>query len=206
MNPERPVNPGKVLWSGENPGIYLKEDPNGDWSTLGIFFRVTLSPYGNGCTMIVLERPDEAVGYPEANNFCLHDNESLTDYLVRDFMSKFPSFRGRKGLEAMTRMKINSVTSRGDLRKYQRESVISHDLEVVMSWEELGEPFAAEVAAEASATGEHEMYSVFIEAKKASISVNGVQSPGEIVSRKFLGREMSTAFMAISETWVQPPG
>ena len=204
MNPERPVNPGKVLWSGENPGIYLKEDPSGDWSTLGIFFRVTLSPHGYGCTMIVLERPDEAVGYPKANNICLYDNEALTEYLVRDFMSKFPSFRGRKGLEAMTCMKIDSVTSRGDLREYRTESAISHDLEVVMSWEELGEPFAAEVAVEASATGEHEMYSVFIDAKKATISINGVRSPGQTVSRKFLGREMSTGFMAISETWVQP--
>ena len=26
--------PGKVEWSGENPGISLKEDPNGPFTTL----------------------------------------------------------------------------------------------------------------------------------------------------------------------------
>ncbi len=204
MNPEKPVNPGKVEWSGDNPGIYLKEDPDGDWSTLGIFFRVALSPHGHGCTMIVLEKPDELLGYPDANNICLTDNDELTEYLIRDYMSKFPSFRGRKGFEAMARMPIDHVTSRGDLRESRTESVISKEVELVMSWQQLGEPFAAEVAVEASATGEHEMYSVFIEAKEATITVNGVQSPGKVVSRNFLGRRMSTAFLALSETWLTP--
>jgi len=204
MDPQNPRNPGKVEWSGENPGIYLKVDPEKDWSSLGIFFRVVLSPHGAGNTMIVLEKPDEASGFPISNNICLTDNRALTDYLIRDFMSKFPSFRGKKGLEAMSYHDIDQVISRGDLSQYRTESAISQDLEVVMTWEELGTPFAAEVAVEASATGEHEMYSVFLEAKSASITVNRHQFPGSIVSRNFLGREMSTAFMAISETWIKP--
>ncbi len=204
MNPDQVVNPNKVEWSGENPGIYLKTDPEGDWSTLGIFFRVELSPHGQGTTMIVLEAPDTAKGYPEVNNLCLTDNEPLTEYLIRDFMSKFPSFRGKKGLESMTHKKIDLLTVRGDLREYRTESVIAGDVEVVMNWNDLGEPFAAEVPVSQSATGEHEMYSVFLEAKEASITVNGVKSPGEVQTRQFLGRTMSTAFMAISETWLQP--
>ncbi len=204
MDPQNPRNPGKVEWSGENPGIYLKTDPAGDWSSLGIFFRVVLSPHGSGNTMIVLEQPDEPAGFPQCNNICLTDNRDLTEYLISDFMSKFPSFRGKKGLDAMTYHDIDQVFSRGDLSQYRTESVLSQDMEVVMKWEDLGEPFAAEVAVEASATGEHEMYSVFLEAKSASISVNGHQFPGSVVSRNFLGREMSTAFLAISETWIQP--
>ena len=206
MDPNNPRNPGKVEWSGENPGIYLKEDPDGDWSSLGIFFRVTLSPYGAGNTMIVLEKPNEELGLPEANNICLTDNRELTDYLIRDYMSKFASFKGKKGLKSMTYREIDEVTSRGDLREYRTESVISKDLEVVMTWSELGEPFAAEVAVEISATGEHEMYSVFLEAKRASIAVNRHYFPGTVTSRNFLGRETSTAFMAISETWISPAG
>ena len=41
-----PVNPGSVEWSGENPGIYLKSDPDGDYSVVALFFRIVLSPYG----------------------------------------------------------------------------------------------------------------------------------------------------------------
>lgn len=204
MDQKNPRNPGKVEWSGDNPGIYLKLDPDGDWSALGIFFRVVISPYGPGTTMIVLEKPDEPLGLPQAKNICLSDNEALTEYLIRDFVSKFPSFKGRKGLEAMTYRHIDNVASRGDLREFHCESVISKDLEVVMTWKDLGEPFAAEVATEISATGQHEMYSVFIEARDAFITVNGKPFPGSITSRDFLGRNMSTAFMAISETWISP--
>ena len=204
MDPKNPRNPGKVEWSGDNPGIYLKEDPDGDWSALGIFFRVALSPHGQGTTMIVLEKPNEPLGFPEANNLCLTDNKQLTNYLIRDFMSKFPSFKGRNGLQAMTYRSIDEVVSTGDLTDFRSESVTSQNLEVVMTWEQLGEPFAAEVAVEASATGEHEMYSVFLEAKNAHIAVNGEKFAGSVTSRNFLGRTMSTAFLAISETWVSP--
>ena len=171
---------------------------------LEYFFRVVLSPHGAGTTMIVLEKPDEEAGLPGANNICLTDNEELTKYLITDYMSKFPSFRGRKGLQHMSYRKIDEVTSRGDLREYRTESVIAGDLEVVMSWLDLQEPFAAEVAAEIGATGEHDMYSVFLEAKAAEISVNGHYFSGQLTTRNFLGRETSTAFMAISETWLTP--
>ncbi len=204
MDPQKPRNPGKVEWSGDNPGIYFKEDPDGDWSALGIFFRVCLSPHGAGTTMIVLEKPHEDAGLPEVNNICLTDNDALSEYLIRDFMSKFPSFRGSKGLSGMTWRQIDEVTSRGDLRESRTESVISKDLEVVMAWRDLGEPFAAEVAVEISATGEHEMYSVFIEAKSADIIVNGHHFSGQLTTRNFLGKETSTAFLALSETWITP--
>lgn len=205
MDPLNPRNPGKVEWSGDNPGIYLKEDADGDWSSLGIFFRVTLSPHGAGTTMIVLEKPHDALGLPEANNICLTDNRALTRYLIDDYMSKFPSFRGSKGLGAMTYRNIDEARLSGDLRESRTETVRSgHDLEVSMTWSQLGEPFAAEVAVEASATGEHEMYSVFIEAKCAEISVNGNSFSGSVASRIFLGKQMSTAFLAISETWLTP--
>ncbi len=205
MDPLNPRNPGKVEWSGDNPGIYLKEDPAGDWTSLGIFFRVNLSPHGTGETMIVLEQPNDALGLPDANNICLTNNEDLTRYLIRDYMSKFPSFKGRKGLEAMTFRHIDQAYTSGDLREEWIETMVSgDDLEITMTWSQLQEPFAAEVAAETSATGEHEMYSVFLEAKDASISVNGRQLSGSVTTRQFFGKEMSTAFMAISETWLIP--
>ncbi len=60
------INPGRVDWSGENPGIYLKEHASGEYSALALFFRVVLSPYGRGHAAIVLGAPDREVGWPEA--------------------------------------------------------------------------------------------------------------------------------------------
>jgi hypothetical protein len=39
------VFPGTVEWSGENPGISLRETPDGPFVVLASFFRVVLSPY-----------------------------------------------------------------------------------------------------------------------------------------------------------------
>src|SRR4051812_722633 len=40
--------PGTVEWSGDNPGISLKETPDGPFVTAASFFRVVLSPFGRG--------------------------------------------------------------------------------------------------------------------------------------------------------------
>ena len=59
-----PYTPGTVDWTGENPGMYLKADPAGDWISLLCFFRITWSPHGPGHALVALEDPSgaDAVG------------------------------------------------------------------------------------------------------------------------------------------------
>lgn len=205
MNTERvPVNTGDVEWCGDNPGIYLKTDRDGDWSALAIFFRIMLSPHGRGQTMIVLDRPDDAVGYPDAKNICMSDNEPLTDYLLTNFLSRFPAFKDRQAVIGMTRLPLDNVVSEGDMKSVYREVATSGDVVLSMEWTGLGDPMAVEVSPQHSATGEHDMYSVFLEATGAQVSVNGAPLSGDVVDRQFFGKTMSTAFLAMSETWVRP--
>lgn len=204
MNERIPVNPGEVEWAGDNPGIYLRDSVDGPWTGLGIFFHVVYSNYGRGQTMIVLGAPNESLGYPQANNICMTNNRPLTDYLIRDFISKFPSFKGQSGLDAMTRMDVESHVSEGDMMESWSETMTSQGVEMRMQWQQLGQPFAVEVTPETCATGEHDMYSVFLEAKQGGISVNGKDLTGKVTDRLFFGKQMSTAFLAISETWVKP--
>ncbi len=154
--------------------------------------------------MIVLDAPDEAVGYPEANNFCLTDNDAMTDYLLSDFLAKFPSFKDKAGIKGMSRFGIDHVAYEGDMKEEYREVVRGGGIEVVMQWENMGEPMAVEVSPADCATGEHDMYSVFLEAKNARVIVNGKTLPGNVVDRQFFGKTMNTAFLAVSETWVKP--
>ncbi|MGI9393006.1 MAG: hypothetical protein ACR2OY_00030 [Boseongicola sp.] len=199
------INPGRVDWSGENPGIYLKEDPASDYSALALFFRVVLSPFGRGHAAIVLGAPNTAEGWPEVANFIMTDNQRLMRWIVEGWVRKMPTFVGKAGLEAMTWLDCDSVAKDpGDISKRYSETLRGSGVTLEMVWRDMGPPIPAEVTAMNSATKEHEMYSVFLEAAEAQIIINGTPLPGKVAERQFFGRRMSTAFLAFSETWVTP--
>lgn len=199
-----PVNPGRVVWSGDNPGIYLKDDQD-RWQTLSVYFRVVTSPLGSGTGILVLGAPDTAAGWPAVPNLFVSTNEPLMRWLVEHFVSRFASFRAAAGLRAATYLAATSTSTSGDGRGWHEESMQAAGVSVALRWEGLGTPFAVDVPPAMSATGEHQMYSVFLEAASGSIRVDGAALPGRVIIRDFLGRRMSTAFLAFSETWVEPP-
>ena len=200
------INRGRVDWSGENPGIYLKQGPDVEtYSALALFFRVVLSPYGRGSAAIVLGAPDTAKGWPDVPNFIMTDNQRMMRWIVEDWVTKMPTFIGKAGLAAMSWLDCDSVTKRpSDLQTRYSETLRGSGVTLEMIWEDMGPPIPVEVTKENSATKAHEMYSVFLEAKRAQIVINGAPLPGQIVDRQFFGRTMSTAFLAFSETWVTP--
>lgn len=199
------INPGKVEWSGENPGIYLKEKLDGDYTTLGLFFRVVLSPYGNGTGAIILGDPDTSSGWPHVPNFIISDNQRLFAWLIEGWVRKMPTFIGRVGLETMTWIDLlGSTKYPTDLQSKYTETLIGKDIEVQMIWKKLGSPIPVELTKANSVTMAHEMYAVFLEAQEAEIIVNNTPLKGTVVSRQFFGKTMSTAFLALSETWVSP--
>jgi hypothetical protein len=200
-----PVNAGNVEWSGENPGIYLK-DAQGAWQALAVYFRVVTSPHGRGAGLIVLGAPAAGAGYPAAPNLCLSDNEPLMRWLVEHFVSRFASFRGMAGLAAMTYLAARSFETRGDGRSFHEESVRGDGVAAALRWTSLRTPFAVDVPPAMSATGRHQMYSVFVEAEDGTITLDGAKLPGSVIVRDFLGGRMSTAFLAFSETWIAPAG
>lgn len=200
-----PVNPGIVEWCGDNPGIYLKRTAeDARWASLAVFFRVTYSPHGPGRMAVVLESPERAAGYPDTANLCLSDNDALRQYLLERFVSRFPSFRDQPGLNAMSILPLEHSESEGGPTTRYRQTASGGDVSVAMMWGRLGQPFAVEVGPDSSATGEHDMYSLFFEAREAQVTVNGRVLDGQIVDREFFGRQMSSAFLAFSETWVTP--
>jgi hypothetical protein len=200
-----PINPGVVDWSGENPGIYLKDSQDGPWLSLAVFFRVVTSDHGRGLGIVVLGAPGVAQGFPAVENLCITDNPPLMRDLVARFLVNFASFRNQAGVGAMTWLPLLSQSTAGDARRFYSESMRAPGVDVSLVWENLQAPMAADVPAEMGPTKAHQMYSVFQEAKHASIIVNGKPLAGRVFPRDFLGRKMSTAFLAFSETWVKPP-
>ena len=200
-----PVNPGSVEWSGENPGIYLKSETDGDYSVLALFFRIVLSPHGQGIGAIILGDPNTAAGYPDVPNLCLTDNRPMMQYLLDNFASKFPTLIGRAGVDAMSWHDVTSNKQNNQTMPHSySEELIASDVRIQMTWKDLQPPIAIEVGPNESATKAHDMYSVFLEATDARITINGAALQGQVVDRQFFGRTMSTAFLALSETWVNP--
>src|SRR4051812_43431468 len=83
--PQHPFPDGELDWSGDNPGIYLKEAEDGPFVTLALWFRVVLSPHGKGNALLLFEDPTREAAWPDVANFCLTDNEPLARYLVENF-------------------------------------------------------------------------------------------------------------------------
>ena len=200
--PSSPIHPGAVAWTGENPGIYLKDEQDGPWTGLMTFFRITWSEHGRGHGVLLLDDPNVEQSLPEVANFCITDNEPLARYLVDEFFSKFASFKVSPGLKAIQYLPLTEVYREGDTRAEYTEVVKSADQEVRMTWKGLGKPYAVDMPPENGPTKVHEMYSLFLDASDALVTVNGRRLKGKVVERDFANTKKTTAFLAFSESWM----
>jgi len=192
--------PGTVEWSGENPGISLKQTPDGPFVTLASFFRVVLSPHGRGHALVLMQSPQDASG---SGNICFHDNEKLARYLCADFVGHFGAWKGLPGWQSLTYRPLDSVAASGDPASTYHETVKSGDLTVQLTWSGLGAPFCFALPPEKSATGKHWMPSLFVGCRDAGVTVNGKALPGKPAPRELAGHTLTTAMLAFSETWIR---
>jgi hypothetical protein len=192
--------PGTVEWSGENPGISLKEKPDGPFVALASFFRVVLSPYGRGHALVLMQSPQDASA---RTNLVLHDNEKLARYLVSDFVSHFGAWKGLPGLQSLAYRPLDSVEASGDPASSHSETVKTGDTTARLTWSGLGKPFCFALPPDKSATGQHSMPSLFVPCADATIAVNGKALPGKPIPREMAGHAFTTAMLAFSETWIR---
>ena len=195
------IRPGEVAWSGDNSGIYLKHEPDGGYVTRASSFRVTHSPHGIGNVLVLLSGP---------TNVCLHDNDALARWLVKDFARHFPQFKSSPEMERLDYVRLDDHESKGDARSGCGEWFLAAGFDVELRWAPAGEAFFVVLPPERAATGRHEMYSLFFDVWEASVSLDGRRLPGSVTARELHGRSAPTSFLALSETWVaaavSPPG
>ena len=200
-----PVTPGVVDWTGENPGILLKDDA-GDFSAMALFFRVAWSPVGQGQVLLLYGTPGAAEGTDAAPNVLMADNMALAGYLKENFIGKLGAFRDSPAFENLESRSIQAVRSEGDPMSHRyAETVSGEGLTVQLVWEKLEKPMALELTPDQVGTGEHTMFTLLVPAQEAGIYVNGQPLPGKLGSRVQAGYETTTAFLYFSETWVIPP-
>jgi len=200
--PRPPINPNAVDWSGENPGITLKSGPDGETTCLVSFFRVVVSPHGPGHAAFILTDPTQSGG-GQAVNACYTDNEPLARYLLSDFVRHFGTWKGNPALDGLAFRPAVSFAHEGDHTTAWTERITGPDVDVTLTWGQLEDPFVVEYLKDQSATGAHEMFSLFVPARSAVVVANGVRGEGVVTTRDQFGKQSSTAFLAFSETWIK---
>ena len=198
------INPGRVDWSGDNPGMYLEQTADGPFVTLISFFRVVLSPKGRGHAAFILQDPQGEGTDPSKPNLCITDNEPLADYLRDGFVANFGAFKGVRALKGCRLVPGWDFLHAGDGKTSHVEWFRSAIGQVSLTWKDLGDVFMVEMPKDKSATGQHEMFSLFVDVRGVEVSIQGKGVAGKPFPREFAGKKnSSTAFLAFSETWVK---
>lgn len=199
------VKTGKMEWTGDNPFIYLKKDPNGDFTSLSVYFRIASSDYGPGKAILVLDNPYEE-DKDNQLRLLVTDNEELSEFLVKNFVRYFGLFRKAIALDHLKVITDGEFTTINEFPKRVVESVHSEseDLTIELHWNDLSQPaIPVDLAVHETQTQKHEMMAVFHPAQNAQVIVNGKPLEGETIERDFNGSCAQSASLANSETWVR---
>lgn len=205
MRADSPLASGNVDWTGENPGILLKEAPDGPFSAMALFFRIAWSPAGQGQVLLLYARPDGPGGPTQRDNVLISDNPALADYLKANFIALLPGFGNLSAFPNLPHLQALRVRTDGDpMGQRYTETVVAPDIVVELVWERLDPPRALELPPELTGTKVHSMATLLVPARDAQIIVNGRRLPGQPARRMQAGVETTTAFLYFSETWVRP--
>ena len=194
MTNANPTDPNQVRLTGENSFIRLSQQEGGTQITRASHWRVLLSPGGPGHVLFIKSEltQDQVQVYA--------DNIALARWLQEEIESLlFPEFADQSlpVVEA-------EFTRSGDGRSFWTETVAADDDTILLTWYDFGEPFMLRVEAGSVASRPHGVYSCFVPARKAQITVNGEVAEGSPSAELRGDKQSSTTCLALSETWVRP--
>ena len=193
MSTANPTDPAEVRLTGENSFIRLVQEEGGAETTRVSHWRVLYSPGGPGHVLFIKSDliDDEVRIYS--------DNIAMTRWLQGEIESMlFEEFADESipVIEA-------EFTKTGAGRSFWTEKVESDEEIVLLTWYDFVEPFMLVVPA-GSPSRAHGVYSCFIPAKSAQITISGDVAEGQVFQEMRGDKVSSPACLALSETWVSP--
>jgi hypothetical protein len=193
MSTSNPTDPNQIRLTGENSFIRLAQEEGGPQTTRVSHWRVLYSPGGPGHVLFIKSDllDDEVRIYS--------DNIAMTRWLQGEIETMlFQEFADESVpvIEA-------EFTKTGDGQAFWTEKVESDEEVILMTWYDFVEPFMLVNPAGAGGRS-HGVYSCFIPAMRAQITINGDVAEGDVVKEMRGDKQSSTACLAWSETWVRP--
>ncbi|MBV6519900.1 MAG: hypothetical protein MNPFHGCM_00003 [Gemmatimonadaceae bacterium] len=184
-----PTRPGKVMLTGENPGIRLLDKPGGTTVTQISFWRIHWSPVGPGHVCYVTTGDEKT---PGALRIAIFDNQKLFDYLTRDVLGTYnKSYVERP----FTPVSGATVTTAGDGTAERRETCKSDKYTVELVWQDLGTPSLVDFMPGTRPPNPFGLTFVQIPAGRSQVLVNGKPAPGVSIP--------GGGFLALGETWMK---
>ena len=189
-----PTDPKEVRFTGENSVISLFPGENRPLTTRASHWRTLLSPAGQGHVLFL---KSELTG----NQVRVYaDKIALARYLQEEIISfLFPEASDQ------SMPVVPAVFDRtGDARTFWTETIYSAEESISMTWYDFAEPFVNREAASDKPPRPLEVYSCIIPARRADVSLNGVLAGGQALPDERDGKFLSSACLALSETWLRP--
>ncbi len=190
-----PVDPCEVRLTGENSFLRLRAAEDAPVTTQTSHWRVLLSPGGPGHALFLQsELTDNQV-----SNYS--DNIALARCLQVEVEQGLNPDFADEGIAVAEA----SFSRHGDVRSFSAEKIVSRDMEITLTWYDLGDPFFIHFEPGSLSQGlPHGVYSVLTPANKARLVVNGKDAQGQPFAMDLGGHAGSSCSLAWSETWVRP--
>jgi hypothetical protein len=189
------VDPHDPIMTGENSFIRLSDDGGNTINDRVSHWRVLWSPAGQGHALFI-ESPLTGKG-PRI----YADNAAVARYLQR--MIEVLLY---KDFAAETLPVIDAKFERsGNALSTVEERVVSRRDEIILSWWDLMPPFILTMPPGAM-NRPLGVYSTFLPARSAQLSVNGQVAAAVPFAQERFGRASSSCCLAWSESWTKPRG
>ena len=188
------TDPHQVRLTGENSFIRLLDQEGGSLLTRVSHWRILYSPEGGGHVLFIQSDVTDGAVQIYA------DNAAMARWLQGEIESLlYPPFADQNipVIEAL-------FSKSGDHWSFWTETVESDDEHIALTWYDFGEPFMLTVAAGSVQGRPHGVYSCFIPARRAQVTLNERVAVGQPFPQKRGDKDSSTACLAWSETWVRP--
>ena len=189
------VDPHDVVMTGENSFIRLSDDGGKSLVDRVSHWRVLWSPAGQGHALFI-ESPLIGKG-PRV----YADNAGLVRYLqgtIETLLHKPFADESLPVIDARFERSGNSLST-------VEERVVSRKDEIILAWWDLITPFVLTMPPGALKRPLG-VYSTFIPARSAQLSVNGEAATAKVFEQERFGKPSSSCCLAWSETWTRPRG
>jgi hypothetical protein len=187
------VDPHDPVMTGENSFIRLSTDGGKTVADRVSHWRVLWSPAGQGHALFI----ESALTGKGPRLYS--DNAGAARFLQRTIETLL-----YKGFADESLPVIDAEFERsGDSLSTVEERIVSRDEEIVLAWWDLMPPFVLTMPPGAM-DRPLGVYSTFLPARGAQVSVNGAASSAKVFAQERFGRLATSCCLAWSETWTKP--